>query len=187
MDTVFKEIDTHTGNTHLSEKIIPLNSHPRPSFDSIRMQWVDVLAQRSTCLRQHVACVIEKDGYVISAGYNGLPSGDQNCCDTGICLKEKVGDEDYKPCLHAEQNALMYAVRSTISVVDGSIYINAEPCVTCAKLIVVAQLKRVVLRPAPGSKRNSPGVVYLLEHGVEVVYMNQDGEIFISNVIRREE
>ncbi|HBV97758.1 MAG: hypothetical protein JL50_03050 [Peptococcaceae bacterium BICA1-7] len=159
-----------------------MSSSSRPSFESIRMQWVDVLAQRSTCLRQHVACVIEKDGYVISAGYNGLPSGDRNCCDTGVCLKTVAGDEDFKPCLHAEQNALMYAARSPISVVGGTIFINAEPCVTCAKLIVVSKIKKVILRSAPGSKGNEIGVNYLFGHGVEVVYMNQDGEIYKGSV-----
>lgn len=38
-------------------------------------QMVRIVEKRSTCLRSKVAAIIEKDGRVISIGYNGPASG----------------------------------------------------------------------------------------------------------------
>ena len=78
----------------------------RPSFDEVYMQVVEVIARRSTCLRKKVGSVIVVDRRILSHGYNGVVSGEAHCCDTGVYLKAKAGREDYKPCVHAEQNAI---------------------------------------------------------------------------------
>ena len=48
--------------------------------------------------------------------------------------------------LHAEQNAIIQAATLGQSIEDGSIYITHQPCVICAKMIVNAGLKRIVVR-----------------------------------------
>ena len=38
-------------------------------------------AKFSTCDRLKVAALLVHDGRILSCGYNGVPSGDQHCCD----------------------------------------------------------------------------------------------------------
>jgi dCMP deaminase len=138
----------------------------RPSFDEIYMEVVDTIARRSTCLRKKVGAVIVVDKRIISHGYNGLVSGEAHCCDTGRCLKDIVGREDYKPCVHAEQNAICLCAKRGLAVKGGTIYVNADICVTCAKLIVTCELSRVVVRR--DNKGTREGIDYLERYGVQV-------------------
>ena len=47
----------------------------------------EVFAYRSTCIKREYGAVIVKDDVVISTGYNGAPSGFDNCCDLGCRLR----------------------------------------------------------------------------------------------------
>ncbi|MGB9847508.1 MAG: deoxycytidylate deaminase [Desulfotomaculales bacterium] len=138
----------------------------RPSFDETYMEVVDVIARRSTCLRKKVGAVIVVDRRILSHGYNGVVSGEAHCCDTGICLKEKAGREDYKPCVHAEQNAIALCAKRGLAVQGGTLYVNADICVTCAKLIVSCAIERVVVRR--DFKGGEEGIAFLRRYGVQV-------------------
>lgn len=138
----------------------------RPSFDEIYMEVTDVIARRSTCLRKKVGAVIVVDQRILSHGYNGVVSGAPHCCDTGQCLKDLAGREDYKPCVHAEQNAICLAAKRGLAVQGGTIYVNADICLTCAKLIVSCGLARVVVRR--DYKGGDEGIEFLRRHGVRV-------------------
>lgn len=138
----------------------------RPSFDETYMEVVETIARRSTCLRKKVGAVIVVDKRIISHGYNGLVSGEAHCCDTGRCLKEIAGREDYKPCVHAEQNAICLCAKRGLAVRGGTIYVNADVCVTCAKLIVTCEISRVVVQRDHKGARE--GIDYLERYGVQV-------------------
>jgi dCMP deaminase len=137
----------------------------RPSFDEIYMDVVDVIARRSTCLRKKVGAVIVVDRRILSHGYNGVVSGAEHCIDTGQCLKDLAGREDYKPCVHAEQNAICLCAKRGLAVAGGTLYVNADPCLTCAKLIVSCAISRVVIRRDYHSEE---GIEFLLRHGVQI-------------------
>ena len=47
------------------------------------------VAERSTCLRKKVGCVIVNNDEIIATGYNGAPRGRKNCIDIGFCTKTK--------------------------------------------------------------------------------------------------
>lgn len=138
----------------------------RPSFDEVYMDVVDVIAKRSTCLRKHVGAVITYDHRILSHGYNGVPSGNEHCCDTGICLKTQVGSEEYKVCVHAEQNAICQCAKRGLAVEGATLYVNADVCITCAKLIVSCGIKRVVVRR--DHKGVTDGLDLLNKCGIEV-------------------
>lgn len=138
----------------------------RPSFDEVYMNVVEIIAGRSTCLRKKVGAVIVVDRRIISHGYNGVVSGEVHCCDTGICLKDKAGREDYKPCVHAEQNAICLCAKRGLAVRSGTLYVNADICVTCAKLIVSCEISRVVVRR--DYKGTGEGIEFLRKYGVQV-------------------
>ena len=48
--------------------------------------------------------------------------------------------------LHAEQNAIIQAASMGHSIEGGTIYITHQPCVICAKMIINAGIKRIVVK-----------------------------------------
>lgn len=141
-------------------------SSNRPSFDEVYMDVVGVIAKRSTCLRKQVGAVITSDHRILSHGYNGVPSGNPHCSDTGICLKQQAGSEEYKVCVHAEQNAICQCAKRGLAVEGATLYVNADVCITCAKLIVSCGMKRVVVKR--DYKGVTDGLDLLRKCGVEV-------------------
>lgn len=107
-----------------------------------------VVAERSTCRRRQVGAVIICDRRILTTGYNGAPSGLAHCLDIG-CLREEKGiasGERHELCrgLHAEQNAIIQAALSGVSIKGGTLYTTHFPCGLCAKMIINSGLKRVV-------------------------------------------
>jgi dCMP deaminase len=123
----------------------------RPTWDEYFMEMAELTATRSTCLRRHVGAVIVKDRHIIATGYNGAPRGIAHCSEIGGCLREEMNipsGERHELCraLHAEQNAIIQAATLGQSIEDGDIYITNQPCVICAKMIINAGIKRIVVR-----------------------------------------
>lgn len=121
----------------------------RPSWDEYFMDMAKLVATRSTCLRRQVGAVIVKDKCVISTGYNGASKDAKHCTEVG-CIREKLnipsGQQlDLCRAVHAEQNALVQAARSGTSTKDAVIYITVTPCFQCAKMLVNAGIKEVVV------------------------------------------
>ncbi|WP_425446182.1 deoxycytidylate deaminase [Dethiothermospora halolimnae] len=120
----------------------------RPSWDNYFMEIVNVVKKRSTCLRRQVGALIVKDKRILSTGYNGAPTGLAHCEETG-CLREQLkvpSGERHELCraLHAEQNAIVQAANSGVSINNATIYVTDQPCVLCAKMIINAGIKRIV-------------------------------------------
>lgn len=122
----------------------------RPSWDEYFMTLAEEVATRSTCLRRSVGAVIVKDRRILATGYNGVPSGLRHCAETG-CLRQQLGvpsGERHEICrgLHAEQNAIIQAARYGIDISGASIYINTQPCIVCAKMLINAGIEEVVYK-----------------------------------------
>jgi len=116
------------------------------------MEVASVVAKRATCLRRKVGAVVVKDKRILATGYNGAPSGLQHCAVVG-CLRDRLGipsGQRVEICrgLHAEQNALIQAAKYGISLDGATVYTTLEPCVTCAKMLVNAGIKRIVFDEA---------------------------------------
>ncbi len=143
----------------------------RPTLDEYFMEIAHVVAKRSTCLRQKVGAVIVKDKRILATGYNGAPSGLPHCDVVG-CLREKLSvpsGERQELCrgVHAEQNAIIQAAKFGISVDGGTLYSTHCPCITCAKIIINAGIRRVVYGREYADKN---GLKLLEEAGIEVVF-----------------
>ncbi len=121
-------------------------------------------AYRSTCIKRKYGAVIVKDDAVISTGYNGSPRGFENCCDRGDCPRIKLDmhqGQGYEICraIHAEANALLNCSReqtmgadlylSGINPGDLSVH-EAKPCPLCARMIIQAGIRNVILRIGEG-------------------------------------
>ncbi|MCP4650198.1 MAG: cytidine deaminase [PVC group bacterium] len=121
----------------------------RPSWDQYFLGIAQLVAQRSTCLRRQVGAVVVKDKRILTTGYNGAPSGLKHCQDIG-CLREELkvpSGQRHELCraLHAEMNALLQAAHYGISVKEGILYCTLQPCIICAKMIVNAGIKKIVI------------------------------------------
>ena len=123
----------------------------RPSWDEYFMEMAELTAKRSTCMRRHVGAVIVKDRDAIATGYNGAPSGIMHCEERGGCIRQQLNvpsGQRHELCmaLHAEQNAIIQAAVMGNSVEGGTIYITHQPCAICAKMILNAGIKRIVIK-----------------------------------------
>jgi dCMP deaminase len=122
----------------------------RPSWDEYFMGIAKLTSQRSTCLRRKVGAVIVQDKQVVATGYNGAPKGIAHCDEKGGCLREKLGvpsGERHELCraLHAEQNAIIQAATSGQSIEGATIYITHQPCAICAKMIINAGIRKIIV------------------------------------------
>ena len=120
----------------------------RPSWDQYFMSIAELVAGRATCLRRQIGAVIIMDRRILTTGYNGVPSGIAHC-DVAGCLREQLNvpsGERHELCrgLHAEQNAIIQAAYSGVSIKGASIYITHFPCVVCAKMLINAGIQEVV-------------------------------------------
>ena len=123
----------------------------RPSWDEYFMDMAVLTAKRSTCLRRQVGAVIVKDKHIIATGYNGAPRGVPHCDEKGGCLRQQLNvpsGERHELCraLHAEQNAIIQAATLGQSIEGGTIYVTNQPCVICAKMIINAGIRRIVVK-----------------------------------------
>jgi len=123
----------------------------RPSWDEYFMEMATLTSKRSTCMRRQVGAVIVQDKHIIATGYNGAPRGIKHCEERGGCLREKLNvpsGERHELCmaLHAEQNAIIQAATLGQSIEGGVIYVTHQPCVICAKMIINAGIKRIVVK-----------------------------------------
>jgi dCMP deaminase len=145
----------------------------RPSWDEYFMGIAKLTSERSTCLRRKVGSVIVKDKQVIATGYNGAPKGISHCDEMGGCLREKLGvpsGERHELCraLHAEQNAIIQAATSGQSVDGATIYITHQPCVICAKMIINAGIRKIIVNEG---YPDDLSVEILDEAGLKIVNM----------------
>lgn len=148
----------------------------RPGFDEIYMELAENIARRSHCIHRQVGAVLTKDTRIISIGYNGPPEGTHNCDEewpeTG-CPKDSKGSCSL--ALHAEQNALLYAIKNGADIKGTTIYLTLSPCLSCARLLYSAEVKRVIFKNSYAAYKglsNDEGVDFLKKFGVEVLHYN---------------
>lgn len=121
----------------------------RPSWDEYFLEIAKLVSSRSTCLRRKVGALVVRDKRILATGYNGAPQGLPHCSEIG-CLREKLKippGERHELCngLHAEQNALLQASLHGVSVKDSLLYCTNQPCIICAKMLINAGIKEIVI------------------------------------------
>lgn len=134
----------------------------RPSWDEYFMNIAKAVASRSTCSRRSVGAVVVRDKRILATGYNGAPAGLRHCDHTGGA---DMRDGHCARSTHAEQNAIVQAARHGTMIDGATVYCTAQPCLTCAKLLVNAGVKRVVY---DGEYPDELAVAILDEAGIEL-------------------
>lgn len=137
----------------------------RPSWDEYFLKLAMLASERATCPRMHCGCVIVKDRFVLATGYNGSLPG-QPHCDKDGCL---IVDNHCVRTNHAEINALVQATRHGVSLIGATAYITNMSCTACAKALIAAGIKRVVVF---SDFHDTLATQFYTEAEVEIVKMN---------------
>jgi len=132
------------------------------AYLKMAMEW----AKLSHCKRKQVGALIVKGNMIISDGFNGTPSGFENCC-------EDDNNDTKWYVLHAEANAILKVAASTQSCKGSTLYITLSPCKECSKLIHQAGIKRLVYGK---EYKDNSGLLFLEKAGVELVCLNSNND-----------
>lgn len=126
----------------------------RLTRDEWAIRLAALTAERSTCCRRHVGCVLLNErGHVLSTGYNGVAAGLPHCNHHDPFHPEGLPNAcqgahapsgtnlDGCQAIHAEQNALLQC-KDTYQI--HTAYVTASPCMTCAKLLLNTSCQRII-------------------------------------------
>jgi dCMP deaminase len=148
----------------------------RPAFDDIFMELAVNLAKRSHCVKRHVGAVLTKETRIISIGYNGPPPNTHNC---DVEWPEEGCSRDSKGgcslAIHAEQNAILYAVKNKTSVEGATLYVTLSPCLACARIIYSMGIGKVIFLNSYASYKGlveDEGVAFLRKFGIQTEQYN---------------
>ena len=115
----------------------------RLNADEYFLQIANLVAQRSTCRRRNVGCVlVDEKNHIVATGYNGVPSGFTHCLDVPCKGATAPSGQALDQCLavHAEVNAFLQCT----SAEKLTAYLSTTPCFTCAKMICNSNVVRIV-------------------------------------------
>lgn len=119
----------------------------RISRDHLYVSIAHLFAERTTCARRKVGCIlVDKRGTVLATGYNGVAAGAPHCRGEGgkKCPGHSSSsgtDVDSCYAIHAEQNALLQCVDTqTIHTA----YCTTIPCTSCARLLSNTSCERII-------------------------------------------
>jgi dCMP deaminase len=113
----------------------------RPSWDEYFLKVAMLVSERATCPRMHCGCVLVHDKQILSTGYNGSIPGDVHCEDGG-CM---IVDHHCVRTIHAEMNAILQCSSHGVRTKDAIAYVTNMPCTNCAKALIAAGIKEVVI------------------------------------------
>ena len=142
-----------------------MSDNKRPSWDEYFLKLAMLASERATCPRMHCGCVLVKDRFVLATGYNGSLPGQPHCEDDG-CL---IVDNHCVRTNHAEINALVQATKHGVNLVGSTTYITNMSCTTCAKALIAAGIKRVVVF---SDFHDTLATQFYSDSGVEIVKMD---------------
>ena len=135
-------------------------------FDKAYLRMALEWSKLSHCERRKVGALIVSGRRIISDGFNGTPTGMENCCEN------ENGDTKWS-VLHAEANAILKVASSTNSCEGATLYLTLSPCKDCSKLVHQAGIKRLVYID---KYKNTEGIDFLEKVGVEILQIASPNE-----------
>jgi len=141
-----------------------MTTEKQEKYDRAYLRMASEWAQLSHCKRKKVGALIVKNRMIISDGYNGTPSGFENCCED-----ENGATQWY--VLHAEANAILKTASSTHDCGGATLYLTMSPCKECSKLVHQAGIKRLVFI---NKYKDTSGIDFLKEAGVDILEFDKE-------------
>jgi len=141
----------------------------KQKFIDYYMKVAELTGTLSYAKRLQVGSVIVKGNKILATGYNGMPSGWDNECETTeiVELDEKFVKQlvTKQEVLHAETNAIAKVSASTESSEGATMFCTHAPCINCAKLIYQSGINSLYYR---NTYRDTSGIEFLEKSGVSV-------------------
>ena len=138
-------------------------------------------AELSEAVRAKVGAIIVKDRRIISIGYNGMPSGWDNCCEDQL----PDGTLKTKPeVLHAEANAIAKLAQSAESARDAVLFCTHTPCIECAKLIHQSGIRTVYFGEQYTAAKGS-GAEFLSASGIQLEWLPPKPAQCVERIVER--
>jgi dCMP deaminase len=161
----------------------------KDKFIVAHMKAAENYSKLSSAKRLQVGCIIVKNDTIIGIGYNGMPAGWDNECETIDYVDENGQDYDEmvdkgytfgaisevagyvrritKPeVLHAETNCISKVAKSTNSTEGADMFITHAPCLECAKLIHQSGICKVFYKH---TYRSDDGLKFLRKCNIETI------------------
>lgn len=108
------------------------------SWDQYHMELAFKIAERSKDPNTQVGCrIVDIENHVISEGYNGFGARSHE----SVAMWQRPNKYDH--VIHAETNAIGHAAKMGRSTNGATMYVTAFPCLSCAKLVIAAGIKRI--------------------------------------------
>lgn len=121
----------------VSPKVAPAD----PAFDRQCQDAYRLEAAKSIDKDTQVGCVVvAPEGNILARGHNTLPHG-----VTAEPPERLARPDKYTWVEHAERNAIYTAARFGISLEGCTMYVDLMPCIACARGIIQAGLREVVV------------------------------------------
>jgi dCMP deaminase len=146
-----------------------------PSWDEYYLDICKIVSARSKDPNTQIGCVIAGPAHEIrSTGYNSLPRG----------IRDDVPERLERPTKylwmeHAERNAIYNAARCGTPLEGCTLYVEIMPCMDCARAIVQAGIRQVVISGARMSQYTSD---YYDEHFHNVEVLFQEAGVKVRRV-----
>ena len=140
----------------------------KKKFIKTYMDVAESFAKLSSAVRLQVGAIVIKDDRIISIGYNGMPTGWDNCCED-IIRSDEVGFQVTKTkaeVLHAETNAIAKLAKSSESGLGATMFVTHAPCIDCAKLVYQSGIDTVYYK---NDYRSTQGLDFLTKSNVNLV------------------
>lgn len=120
----------------------------RPLSDKWDIRFIELAKHISNWSKDpstKVGCVVVgEDREIRSTGFNGFPRGIEDD-DERLLDREKK----YLLICHAEENAIMHAARTGVSLKGSTAYVTWPPCSRCARSLIQSGIKEIIY-PEPG-------------------------------------
>ena len=138
----------------------------KSKFIEAYMDVAERFAQLSSAKRLNVGAIVVRDDRIISIGYNGMPTGWDNCCEHEVMEDNIIYIKSRPEVLHAEANAITKLAKSNESGDGASIFITHSPCIECAKLIYQSGIATVYYK---NNYRDTAGLEFLTKSGITII------------------
>ena len=140
----------------------------KTKFIDAYMDVAERFAQLSSATRLQVGAIVVKDDRIISIGYNGMPTGWDNCCEHTVHHHDLGTTTTVsKPeVLHAESNAVAKLAKSSESGLGATMFVTHSPCIDCAKLIYQSGIATVYYKH---DYRSTQGIEFLNKSSIDVI------------------
>lgn len=110
------------------------------NWDAFFMHHVYLASWKSKDPRTKIGSVLVRDKMIFSTGFNGFPRGVTDSKD-----RYQNRDTKNKLVAHSEFNCILQAARIGVSTLGSVLYTQGIPCHNCAKAVIQAGIKKVIV------------------------------------------